>query len=107
MAKVLMLVLGLSLITERVTDKILYVTAIKNKKVFSWFVSTILGLLISYSFSFGIIRELGLSADSPTAAWVDYLLTGLLIASGSEPIHSIIDALAFKRDELKKKAKNV
>ena len=107
MAKVLMLILGLSLITERVTDKILYVTTVKNKKVFSWLVSTILGLLISFSFRFGIIRELGLSTSSQAAAWVDYVLTGLLIASGSEPIHSIIDALAFKRDELKRKAKSV
>ena len=107
MAKILILILGMSLIIERVTDKILYLLPVQKKKVYSWIISTALGVLISFSFRFGFIRELGLISSSYVAHWVDYLVTGLLIASGSEPVHSIIDALAFKRDELKRKARNV
>ena len=107
MGKVLILIFGLSLIIERVTEKILYILPIQNKRVYAWIISNCLGLLISFSFRFGIIMELGLTSSSHVAHWVDYLITGLLIASGSEPIHSIIEALAFKKDELKKKAKNV
>jgi hypothetical protein len=107
MGKVLILLLGLSLIIERVTEKILWAVSISNKKVYSWIISTCLGLLICFSFRFGIIEELGLVSHSHIAHWVDYLITGLLVASGSEPVHSIVTALAFKKDELKKKAKNV
>jgi hypothetical protein len=107
MGKVLILVLALSLIIERITEKILYILHIKNKREYPWIISTGLGLLISFTFRFGIIRELGLISSSYIAHWVDYLITGLLIASGSEPVHSIIAALSFKKDELKRKAKNV
>jgi hypothetical protein len=107
MAKVLILILGLSLIIERVTEKILYVLPVRNKKPYSWILGTLLGLLISFSFRFGIVRELGLSSSSYVAHWLDHFITGILIACGSEPIHSIIDALAFKREELKRKIRDV
>jgi len=107
MAKILILILGMSLIIERVTEKILYLLPVQKEKVYSWIISTVLGMLISFSFRFGLIRELGLISSSYVAHWVDYLVTGLLIASGSEPVHSIVDALSFKRDELKRKARHV
>ncbi len=107
MAKVLILILGLSLIVERVTEKILYAIPVRNKRVYSWVFSTGLGLIICFAFGFGMIETLGLNSVSHIAHWVDYIITGLLIASGSEPVHSIIEALAFKKDELKKKSKNV
>ncbi len=107
MAKVLILVLALALIVERITQKVLFLLPISEKKVWAWIVSTGLGLLISFSFSFGIIRELGLGTGYRVACWVDYFITGLLISSGSEPVHSIVEALAMKKNELKKKAKGV
>ncbi len=99
--------LALSLIVERITEKILFLLPISDKKVSSWIVSTGLGLLISFSFSFGIVRELGLNTNHHIAQWIDYLITGLLISSGSEPVHSIIEVLAIKKDELKRKVKGV
>jgi hypothetical protein len=107
MAKVLIIIFGLSLIIERVTEKLLYLLPVLNKKIYAWIISTVLGLLICFLFRFGIIGELGLSSSSHVAHWVDYLITGILVASGSEPVHSIVDALSFKRDELKRKSKNV
>lgn len=107
MGKVLLLVLGLSLIVERVTEKILILLPANKNRAFAWLISTFLGLLISFSFRFGFIQELGLKLGSNIACWVDYFVSGILLASGSEPVHSIIDALHFKRDELKRKAKGV
>jgi hypothetical protein len=39
------------------------------------------------------------------AAWLDYLITGILLASGSEPVHSIVAALAMKKEEIQKRVK--
>ncbi len=107
MGKVLILLLALSLIVERVTEKILYILPRGRNRAYAWVISTALGLVIAFAFQFGFIRELGLESGSNLSHWVDYLISGLLIACGSEPIHSIVDGLAFKRDELKRKAKNV
>jgi|GEM_PF-939352 len=107
MAKVLLGVLGLSLIIERVTDKILHLVPARARRPYAWLVSTVLGLLVSFIFRFGIMKELGLVAGSEIAAWLDYLVTGILLASGSEPVHSIVTALAIKKDELQKRVKGV
>ena len=107
MGEVLIVVLALSLIIERVTDKILYFVPVRPRRVYAWIVSTVLGVLISFVFRFGIIKELGLVTGIEIARWLDYLITGILLASGSEPVHSIIDALALKKDELQKRVKGV
>ncbi|KPK63537.1 hypothetical protein AMJ83_06420 [candidate division WOR_3 bacterium SM23_42] len=107
MGKVLILVFALSLVIERVTDKILYLVPARPRKIYAWIVSTALGLLISFVFRFGIMKELGLVTGLEIACWLDYLVTGILLASGSEPVHSIIDALAFKKEELQKRVKGV
>jgi len=107
MGKILILLLALSLIVERVTEKILYILPAGKNRVYAWFVSTVLGLIVAFSFQFGFIKELGLDTGSNISHWIDYIISGLLIACGSEPIHSIVDGLAYKRDELKRKAKNV
>jgi len=107
MGKVLLIVLGLSLIIERVTDKILYLIPSHPKRLYAWIVSTALGILISFAFRLGIMRELGLVSGSEIAAWLDYLVTGILLASGSEPVHSLVSALAIKKDELEKRVKGV
>lgn len=107
MGKVLILLLALSLIVERVTEKFLHILPQGRNRAYAWVISTALGLVIAFTFQFGFIKELGLESGSNLSRWVDYLITGLLIACGSEPIHSIVDGLAYKRDELKRKAKNV
>jgi hypothetical protein len=88
-----------------VTEKILYLIPAHNKKYYAWVVSTLLGLLISFLFRFGIMKELGLVTASSMAAWLDYVVTGVLLASGSEPVHSIVAALALKKEEIEKKVK--
>lgn len=106
MGKVLIVILGLSLIIERVTEKILYFVPARNKKIYAWIVSTALGLLISFAFRFGVMKELGLVTGSEIAGWLDYFVTGILLASGSEPVHSVIEVLAIKKDELQKRVKS-
>lgn len=107
MGNALILLLGLALIIERVTEKILYIVQTQNNRLYAWLVSIFLGILISFTFRFGFIQELGLSSSLQIAQWVDYVITGLLIASGSEPIHSLIEILALKKKELKQKTKDV
>ncbi len=107
MGKLIFLLLALSLIVERITEKILYVLPAGKNRVYAWLISTILGLVIAYTFRFGFITELGLNGNSNFSSLVDYFVSGLLIACGSEPVHSIVDGLAYKREELKRKARNV
>ncbi len=107
MGSVLLAVLGLSLIIERATEKMLYVMPARHRKLYAWLISTVLGLLISFVFRFGLMSELGLTVSSRIAAWLDYFITGILLAAGSEPIHSLVDVLAAKKDELQKRVKSV
>ncbi len=107
MGKVLVLLFALSLIVERITEKILYVIPNNKNRVVPWLLSTALGLIVAFSFRFGFIKELGLTTGSNLSQWVDYFISGFLIACGSEPVHSIVEGLAYKKDELKRKAKNV
>ncbi len=107
MGRMVVLLLALSLIVERVTEKILSLLPNKGNKYCAWVITIVLGLLISFSFQFGFLHELGLKVGSNTSQVVDYVLSGILIACGSEPLHSLVDALSFKRDELKRKARGV
>ncbi|MBE0432402.1 hypothetical protein IBX73_02920 [candidate division WOR-3 bacterium] len=107
MVRVVVAVVGLSLIIERVTDKILYLVPARSRKLYAWLVSTTLGLLISFLFRFGLMKELGLAASSQIADWLDYLITGIMLAAGSEPVHSLVGVLAMKNAELRKRVKGV
>ncbi len=107
MGNVIVFLLGLSLIVERVTEKILYLLPAPRRRPFAWALSLALGLLIAFGFKFGVIRELGLAAHGRVAAGLDFALSGVLIAAGSEPVHSLVDALAWKRAELKRRAGSV
>jgi len=107
MGSVLVAVLGLSLIIERVTEKVLYLVPARSRRSYAWLTSTALGLLITFLFRFGIMKELGLIASSEIAGWLDYLVTGILLAAGSEPIHSLVGVLATKKAELQKRVTGV
>jgi hypothetical protein len=105
MGEILLIVFGLALIIERVTDKVLHLVPAHPKKIYAWMVSTALGLVICFVFRFGIMRELGMVSGLAIAAWLDYLITGILLASGSEPVHSIVAALDMKKEEIQKRVK--
>lgn len=107
MGKVLVALLCLSLIIERVTDKVLFLVPARSRRIYAWLTSTALGLVITFLFRFGIMKELGLVASSAIAAWLDYLVTGILLAAGSEPIHSLVGVLATKKAELQKRVDGV
>ncbi len=107
MGRVLVALMGLSLIVERVTEKVLYLVPAHRRKPYAWLISTALGVAIAFGFRFGIMKELGLVAGSEMAAWLDYGMTGVLLAAGSEPIHSLVGVLATKKDELQKRVNGV
>lgn len=107
MVSVVVAMLGLSLIIERVTDKVLCLVPARSRALYAWLVSIGLGLLISFLFRFGLMRELGLIASSQIADWLDYLITGIMLAAGSEPVHSLVGVLAMKKSELQKRVNGV
>lgn len=107
MVGIVVAVLGLSLIIERVTDKILHLIPARSREPYAWCISMGLGLLISFLFRFGLMKELGLAASSQIADWLDYLVTGVMLAAGSEPVHSLVGVLAMKKAELQKRVKGV
>ncbi len=104
MGDIFLLLIFLSILIERVTEKILYLLP-RSKRVFSWIVSTVLALLVTFFFRIGLLNMIGLAADSAAASFFDYVVTALLISSGTEPIHALFQALEYKKDEIKKKAK--
>lgn len=58
----------------------------------------IIGILLSWGLDIGILHELELVTD---AKWQDYVLTGLAIGGGTEPIHSLVAFLGYKKEEKK------
>ncbi len=100
------LLVFLSILIERVTEKLLYLLP-RPKRILSWIVSSILALLVTFLFRIGLLNLMGISANTSAAQVLDYVITGLLIASGSEPIHAIFKALEYKKEEIKGKAKAI
>ena len=107
MVRVAVAMLGLSLIIERVTEKVLCLVPARSRELYAWLVSVGLGLLISFLFRFGLMKDLGLVAGSQIADWLDYAITGIMLAAGSEPVHSVVGLLAMKKSELQKRVKGV
>ncbi len=104
MADTFFLLVFLSVLVERVSEKLLYLLPGK-RRVWAWVVSTILALLITFLFRVGLLGMMGFAASSGTASRLDYVITALLIASGSEPIHVLFRTLEYKKEEIRGKAK--
>ncbi len=107
MGRILIAALRLSLIIKRMTEKMLDMVPARKKILFAWLTSSGLGLLISFVFRFGLMKELGLSGIPAIAGWLAHLVTGIMLAAGGEPTHSLVDALAAEKEELQKRVKSV
>jgi hypothetical protein len=61
------------------------------------------GLALSFGARIGLFDSLGLSGteNDSLSPWIDYLITGVIIGAGSQPVHSLILALEHKEKELK------
>lgn len=105
MGDIFFLLVFLSVLIERVTEKILYLLP-RPRRVASWITSTILALMVTIIFRIGLLSNLNLNVSTSIAATFDYIITALLISSGTEPIHAVFQALEYKKDEIKKKAKS-
>jgi len=99
------LIFAISLVIERALEQISDFIPKKRRKKTMWILSAIVSLIITFIGKIGILKELGiLQGEREIIYFLDYFLTGLIISSGSEPVHSIIIALESKKDEFKKKA---
>jgi hypothetical protein len=73
----------------------------KEKIAFCAVFGVIIGILPSWRLNIGILHELELVTDAKYL-WQDYVLTGLAIGGGTEPIHSLVAFLGYKKEEEKK-----
>ncbi len=101
-------VFAFSLVIERAVEQIIDFIPKKKRKTVSWALCTFFGLLITFFGKVGLFTSLGFFNEirSPGLNYVDYFLTGLLIGGGSEPVHSVINGLARKKEEIKMRTKN-
>ena len=75
-------------ILDRVTSKQLsFITAISTTIIFRY----------------GVMEKIvGIPAETDTALWTDYILTGLIVSRGSEFIHTKFKAALLKAEVVKK-----
>jgi len=99
----LLAILLLSFLVERVLEQLKPLFPRRSRSKVLPIVGMALGVLLSFATSVGILTRLGLLAVSGSG-WqyaFDRILTGLLIGGGSEPIHSLIVSLQYKKESLK------
>lgn len=102
------LIFTISLIIERALEQISDFIPKKIRKKAMWILSAILSLIITFVGRIGVLKELGiLQGEKQIIYFLDYFLTGLIISSGSEPVHSLIISLESKKEELKQKVKKI
>lgn len=71
------------------------------KRLTNNMVALIVGVGLAYAFDLEVLRELG-AGDSP--GWLDNLVTGLIVSTGTEGVNSIVKFLGYKKEEKKEDA---
>jgi hypothetical protein len=65
--------------------------------------------VLAFSIGLGITLGLGLRVLAPfgltRVAWLDYLLTGLLVSSGTKWLNDLLKIISYKKQELRARAK--
>jgi hypothetical protein len=73
--------------------------AVKNKSVLTWGLATGLATVVSSAGGFYLLRSLGVDGStSPILPWADALLTGLIVGSGTKPMHDWLARLQGTKD---------
>ena len=99
MGNFLIFLIVASFLVERVCDRVLFFLSGKIKDNLKIFLSTIVGILISFGMRIGILGYF----MTYTMEWmvtVDYILTGILIGEGSATMAKLLNLLSY---EIKKK----
>lgn len=77
-----------------------------HRKQWMWLISVLLGIFLSAALGIGILQEFFLlEGRTPLSRLADYFITGVVIGGGTEPIHSLLGLLGYKKEELKRKVK--
>lgn len=98
--------LFLSFVIERILEIVAPLISKSRRRPFLWIIGSILGILLAWATNLGILRNLGIIDPSSKAKVIlDYFLTGILLGGGTEPIHSIIVFLGYKKDEVRGRVK--
>jgi hypothetical protein len=94
--------LGIQQLTE-ILDPILDKIASDYKKVFLGVVSLAAGLALAFGAELQVLHLLGI-LEPDKRAFLDAVLTGLIISGGTEGINSILKFLKYKKEETKNEA---
>jgi hypothetical protein len=97
-----LLQIPISFVIERILEIIAPLIPKDKRKSFLWLIGSVFGVLLSWATNLGILSNLGIiDPASKSRVFLDYFLTGILLGGGTEPIHSIIVFLGYKKDEVR------
>ncbi len=98
--------LFLSFVIERILELMAPLFSPKKRRSILWIIGSVIGVLLSWAANLGILSQLGIiDPTSKAKLFLDYILTGILLGGGTEPIHSIIVFLGYKKDEVRNKVR--
>lgn len=73
--------------------------AVKNKGVLTWGLATAFATVISSAGGFYVLRALGVDGSQTSILpWADAILTGLIVGSGTKPMHDWVARLQGTKD---------
>ena len=72
----------------------------ENKKIIVGLVSLFIGLLLASALDLRVLTNLGVVLTGPTA-YLDYLVTALIVSAGTEGFNSILKFLSYQKEETK------
>ncbi len=65
-----------------------------SRRLASFALATLMGMAVISQTSFGLLQRM----DPQASRWFDVIFTGLLLAAGTQPIHSLMAILENKKD---------
>jgi len=96
----------LSFVIERILEVVAPLIPQEKRRSLLWLIGSVLGILLAWATNLGILQNLGIiESQSGPRVYLDYFLTGILLGGGTEPIHSIIVFLGYKKDEVRGRVK--
>jgi hypothetical protein len=66
------------------------ISVLKSNRMFGlWLIASIFGVILCWVFKIGFLETIGATIPY-TWTWLDYLVSGIVIGSGTKPLHDII-----------------
>jgi hypothetical protein len=66
-----------------------------NRRVLFWTIASIIGMFAAANLKLYLLKSVGVADPSRT---MEVLATGLIIGSGTQPLHSLVELISAKKD---------